>query len=89
MIKEIPIEKKISSINIDNFLDIFESIIKAGIFVGLYFITYYKIVKEIIYIKIVIGILYILGCIIFFFFNFKKRQIALIKIINKITYESF
>ena len=89
MIREIPIEKKISSINIDNFLDIFESIIKAGIFVGLYFITYYKIVKEIIYIKIVIGILYILGCIIFFFFNFKKRQIALIKIINKITYESF
>ena len=89
MIREIPIEKKISSINIDNFLDIFESIIKAGIFVGLYFITYYKIVKEIIYIKIVIGIFYILGCIIFFFFNFKKRQIALIKIINKITYESF
>ena len=89
MIREIPIEKKKSSINIDNFLDIFESIIKAGIFVGLYFITYYKIVKEIIYIKIVIGILYILGFIIFFFFNFKKRQIALIKIINKITYESF
>ena len=89
MIREIPIEKKMGSINIDNFLDLFESLLKSGTFIGLYFITYYKIAKDIIYIKITIGILFTLGCIIFVFYNFKKRQISLIKIINKITYESF
>ena len=89
MIREIPIEKKMGSINIDNFLDLFESLLKAGTFIGLYFITYYKIAKDIIYIKITIGILFTIGCVIFVFYNFKKRQISLIKIINKITYESF
>jgi len=89
MIREIPIEKKISSINIDNFLDIYEYFIKSAIFGGFYILTHYKFFEEPIYIKIIIGILYILACIIFVIFNYNKRQIALIKIINKITYESF
>ena len=89
MIRQIPIEKKISSINIDNFVYIYECLIRAGTFVTLYFIIYYSIIKESIYVKIALIILYILGCVIFVLTNFKRRQNALIKIINKVTYESF
>ena len=89
MIREIPIEKKISSINIDNFLHIYESLIRAATFCGIYILTYYNLFKEAIYVKGIINILYILVCIIFCIFNFRRRQIALVKIINKVTYESF
>ncbi len=89
MIRQVPIEKKISSINIDNFVYIYECLIRSGTFVTLYFIIHYSIMKKSIYVKIALIILYILGCVIFVLTNFKKRQIALIKIINKVTYESF
>ena len=89
MIREIPIENKISSINIDNFFDIHECLIKAATFGGLFVVNYYSLIKNEIYIKSLLSILYILCFIIFIYYNFNKRQIALIKIINKVTYESF
>ena len=88
MIREIPIEKKISSINIDNFFDIYENLIRCATFGGFYLINYYLIAQKTIYIKFIISILYILACIIFIVYNFKRRQVSLIKIINKVTYES-
>jgi len=89
MIREIPIEKKISSINIDNFLDIYECIVKGVTFIVLYFIIYCSFIDQTIYIKYTIEILFILGIVIFILFNYKRKQVALTKIINKITYESF
>ena len=89
LIREVPIENKISSINIDNFLDIHECLIKAATFGGLYALNHYFLSEKEIYIKILISSLYILSCIIFIYYNFKRRQIALIRIINKVTYESF
>ena len=89
MIRTIPIEKKISSINIDNFMDIYECIVKGLTFGLLFLVNYYSLMKKIIYIKIVIAILYILALVIFVLYNFKRNQISLIKIINKVTYESF
>ena len=89
MIREIPIEKKISSINIDNFLDIYECIVKAATFIVLYFTIYFSFINQTIYIKYTIEILFVLGIVIFILFNFKRKQVALTKIINKITYESF
>ena len=89
MIREVPIEKKISSLNIDNFLDIYECLIKAATFGILYIFIYYSVIKKRIYIKFFIGFLYVLSCFIFICFNYKRKQIALIKIINKVTYESF
>ena len=89
MIREIPIEKKISSINIDNFLDIYECIVKAATFFVLYFTIYFSFINQTIYIKYTIEILFVLGIVIFILFNFKRKQVALTKIINKITYESF
>ena len=89
MIREVPIEKKISSLNIDNFLDIYECLIKAATFGILYIFIYYSVIKKRIYIKFFIGFLYLLSCFIFICFNYKRKQIALIKIINKVTYESF
>ena len=89
MIREIPIEKKIISINIDNFLDLYECLIKAWTFAGLYIINHYTLIKKTIYLKFGIEIMYIIGIIIFVLFNFKRRQIALTKIINKVTYETF
>ena len=89
MIREIPIEKKISSINIDNFLDIYECIVKAATFIVLYFTIYFSFINQTIYIKYTIEILIVLGIVIFILFNFKRKQVALTKIINKITYESF
>ena len=89
MIREIPIEKKISSINIDNFLDIYECIVKAATFIVLYFIIYFTFINKTIYIKYTIELLFVLGMVIFILFNFNRKQVALTKIINKITYESF
>ena len=89
MIREIPIEKKISSINIDNFLDIYECIVKSATFIVLYFTIYFSFINHTIYIKYTIEILFVLGIVIFILFNFKRKQVALTKIINKITYESF
>ena len=89
LIREIPIENKISSINIDNFLDIYECLIKAATFGGLFVLNKYLLSLNERYIKIIISSLYILCCIIFIYYNLKRRQIALIKIINKVTYESF
>ena len=89
MIREIPIETKISSLNIDNYLDIHESIIRTFTFLLLFAMTYYNIITKELYIKIGFVIISILGCFSFFLYNFKRKQIALIKIINKVTYESF
>jgi hypothetical protein len=89
MIREIPIEKKISSINIDNFLDIYECLVKAATFILFYFIIYFPFINQVIYIKYTIEILFVIGIVIFILFNFKRKQVALTKIINKITYESF
>ena len=69
MTREIPIENKISSINIDNFFDIYEYLIKAATFGGLYLINIYLLIQKEIYIKIIIPILYILSCIIFIYYN--------------------
>jgi ABC-type multidrug transport system fused ATPase/permease subunit len=88
MIREIPIEKKFCSINIDNFMDIYESLIKLMTFIGMLFITKYSLLKKTIYIKYIIEILYIIGILIFIMSIFKRKQIALTKIINKITYET-
>ena len=89
MIRIIPIEKKINSINIDNFMDIYECVIKGLTFGILFLFSYYSLIKKIYHIKLVISILYILACFVFLLYNFKRKQISLIKIINKITYESF
>ena len=70
MIREIPIEKKISSINIDNFLDIYECIVKAATFIVLYFTIYFSFINQTIYIKYTIEILFVLGIVIFIFSYF-------------------
>ena len=85
MIREIPIEKKFGSINIDNFMDIYESLIKLATFVVLLFLTKYSIIKKVIYIKYIIEMFYIIGIVIFIMCIFKRKQIALTKIINKIS----
>ena len=89
MIREIPIEKKISSINIDNFLDVFECLIKGLSFAGLYLLNFYSLIHDIIYIKVAITIFYILAFTAFIGYNFKRKQNSLTRIINKVTYESF
>ena len=89
MIREIPLEMTICKINIDNFLDLYENFIKALIFTVFYFINYFIVFQhEYLYI-IVIIVLLVLGSIIFLIFNFRRKQYSLIKIINKVTYESF
>ena len=94
MIREIPIEATICRINIDNYLDIHENIIKAIIFAIFYICSFIDIHSDInikysfIY-KIVVLVLLLLGLMIFLISNFKRKQTALIKIINKVTYESF
>ena len=89
MIREIPLEMTICKINIDNFLDLYENFIKALIFIVFYFINYIIVFQhEYLYI-IVIIVLLVLGIIIFLIFNFRRKQYSLIKIINKVTYESF
>ena len=93
MIREVPIEVTICRINIDNYLDIHEYIIKAIIFAVFYICTFIDIRSDInkysfIY-KIVVLVLLLLGLMIFLIANFKRKQSALIKIINKVSYESF
>ena len=93
MIREIPIEATICRINIDNFLDIYENIIKALIFAIFYGCSFIDISRDInkysfIY-KIIILVFLLLELMIFLISNFKRKQLALIKIINKVTYESF
>ena len=88
MIREIPIEKQFCSINIDNFMDIYESLVKLATFIGLFFLIKFSLITKAIYIKYLIEILYIIGTVIFIMFIFKRKQIALTKIINKITYET-
>ena len=89
MIRELPIETKISSLNIDNYLDIHESVIRMFSFLLLFAMVYYELIMDEVYIRIGFVILCILACIIFFLYNLKRKQIALTKIINKVTYESF
>ena len=92
MIREIPIEATICRINIDNYLDIHENIIKAIIFAIFYACTFIDIRSDIKYsfiYKMVVLVLLLLGLMIFLISNFKRKQTALIKIINKVTYESF
>ena len=89
MIREIPMEKVICIINIDNFIDLLEMVIKAATAAALYIINYFNIIKYAYIYNFVIIILYIIGMILFLLFNYRRKQIALIKIINKITYESF
>ena len=88
MIREIPIEKHFCSINIDNFLDIYENLVKLATFVGIFFLIKFSLIKKTIYIKYIIEVLYIIGIVIFIMFIFKRKQIALTKIINKISYET-
>ena len=89
MIREIPMEKNICSINIDNFLDLLDIIAKALTIAVLFFVNYYNVIKHDYIYKIVLIGLYFAELVFFLIFNYKRKQIALIKIINKITYESF
>ena len=89
MIREIPLETSICTINIDNFLDLYENFIKALIFTAFYMFNYFIVFQyENLYI-IVIIVLFVLDIMIFLIFNYKRKQYSLIKIINKVTYESF
>ena len=89
MIREIPLETSICTINIDNFLDLYENFIKTLIFTAFYFFNYFIVFQyENLYI-IVIIVLFALDIMIFLIFNYKRKQYSLIKIINKVTYESF
>ena len=89
MIREIPLETSICTINIDNFLDLYENFIKTLIFTAFYFFNYFIVFQyENLYI-IVIIVLFVLDIMIFLIFNYKRKQYSLIKIINKVTYESF
>ena len=89
MIREMPMEKNICSINIDNFLDLLDIIVKALTIAILFFVNYYNVIKHDYIFKIVLIGLYVVELVFFLIFNYKRKQIALIKIINKITYESF
>ena len=89
MIREIPLEISICTINIDNFLDLYENFIKALIFTAFYIFNYFIVFQyENLYI-IVIIVLFVVDIMIFLIFNYKRKQYSLIKIINKVTYESF
>ena len=92
MIREIPIEATICRINIDNYLDIYENFIKGIIFAVFYVNGFVGITIDINYsfiFKIILLVLLLLGLVIFLIANYKRKQLALIKIINKVTYESF
>ena len=89
MIREIPLETSICTINIDNFLDLYENFIKALIFTAFYMFNYFIVFQyENLYIIVIIA-LFVLDIMIFLIFNYKRKQYSLIKIINKVTYESF
>ena len=81
--------KEMDAVLIDNYLDIHESVIRMFSFLLLFAMVYYELIMDEVYIRIGFVILCILACIIFFLYNFKRKQIALTKIINKVTYESF
>ena len=89
MIREIPLEKTICKINIDNFLDILENFMKALIFAAFCFLKYFIDVNYDYVYKIIIIVLFLFSLAIFLTFNYKRKQFSLIKIINKVTYESF
>lgn len=91
MIREIPIETTIITINIDNFVDIYINFIKAVIFAVFYAVSYININNAINYYfiyKIFLIAFIIIELVIFLVFIFKRKQSALIKIINKVTYET-
>ena len=90
MIREIPLEANFFGINIDNFLDIYESFVKAAIFAIFFAINFFNnnFNYEFIYL-IVIVVLLLFGLLVFIIFNYRRKQYSLIKIINKVTYESF
>ena len=90
MIREIPLEANFFGINIDNFLDIYESFVKAAIFAIFFAINFFNINfnHEFIYL-IVIVVLLLFELLVFIIFNYRRKQYSLIKIINKVTYESF
>ena len=91
MIREIPLEANICGINIDNFLDIYEGFIKAFIFAIFFIIDYFNNILKYYDFIYLIGIvaLLLIGLIVFIIFNYRRKQFSLIKIINKVTYESF
>ena len=90
MIREIPLEANFLGINIDNFLDIYESFVNAVIFAIFFAINFFNNIfnHEFIYL-IVIVVLLLFGLLVFIIFNYRRKQYSLIKIINKVTYESF
>ena len=91
MIREIPLEANICGINIDNFLDIYESFIKAFIFAIFFIIDYFNNIinyYDFIYLIGIVALL-LIGLIVFIIFNYRRKHFSLIKIINKVTYESF
>ena len=88
MVKLIPIEKKHCSMNIDNFFDIFESFTKTFILVVLFLINDNADLKDEKYYRVLILLCYMLCVIIFSIQILKKKQSALTKIMNKITFET-
>ena len=85
----IPIEKIVCGTIITNFIDINE-IIGKGILMLIIFLIYNYIKSEI---KIIIisclgMILSVLGGLIYIIVNFKVKSSALVRIMNKISYES-
>ena len=89
IIREIPLETTICCMNIDNFLDICENSIQILAFIILCVVNYYNIIICNYAYKIIIISLFIIELIVFLIFNYKRSQYSLIKIINKVTYESF
>ena len=87
MIREIPMEKNICSINIDNFLDLLDIIVKALTIAILFFVNYYNMIKHDYIFKIVLIGLYVAELVFFLIFNSKRKQIALIKIIKFINHK--
>ena len=89
MIKLIPIEKKICSLNIDNFLDIFESFTQSLIFIGLFFgMNYFEEYLKGKYLyKGIILTCYVFGVLVFICDILKMKKNALVKIMNKTTFE--
>ena len=88
MVKLIPIEKKHCSMNIDNFFDIFESIIRFLTLVGLFLINDYNFLKDKNYYRLLILSCYLICVIVFINQILQKKQNALTKVMNKITFET-
>ena len=91
IIREIPIEVTIFRTNIDNFLDIYINFNKAVIFAIFYALSFINVNSAINYYfiyKIFLITFILIELVIFLVFFFKRKQLALIKIINKVTYEA-